>query len=367
MIGNDNAMVVVDMDPQPPYAPYPNKRIGPVYTFPPCSLEAGSPTSCTIGNLSISPSGKYIDVKYSGASSLTADMHRIYEVDPATLAIKPHNMASSSLRCDTFAGRPNGWIFPLKHADMTRNPFDQNEDVIIGGRSCPGSSLGRVVMVRLRDGQVTALTDPIDEASVAHVSTRNLRRPGWAYVGYQRVEGKRFSDEIVAVKLDGSQEVERIAHKHSATSGCYRCESHPVPSPDGSRVIFASNWAEDCGSGCGSASDIKDYVAWSPASSVGVEPGPPTPKGPGLAFESVRPNPLRSWVDVAYALAQAGPASLELIDVTGRRVLHFDMGAREAGRHEVRMHRGTDAPAGVYWLKLSQAGRSVSHRVVLLP
>ena len=367
VVGNNSAIVVVDMDPQPPYAAYPNKRIGPVYTFPPCSLLTGSPTSCTIGNVSISPSGRYVDVKYSGGSDTTADMHRIYEVDPATLAIKPHNMASSSQRCGSFAKRPNGWIFPLKHADMARNPFDSNEDVIIGGRACPGSSLGRVVMVRLRDGQVSALTDPTNEPSVQHVSTRSIRRPGWAYVGYYKADGKKFNDEIVAVKMDGSQAVERITQKHSATSGCYRCESHPVPSPDGQRVVFASNWAQDCSS-CGSTSDIKDYVAWS-SGSVGVEDSPAPSPGTGseLALESIRPNPAGATIEVAYALDRTGSAALELVDVSGRRVLQRDLGLVSPGRHESRMSRPADLPAGVYWLRLTQAGRHVTRRMVLLP
>jgi hypothetical protein len=79
-------------------------------------------------------------------------------------------------------------------------------------------------------------------------------------VSWYKVDGKRYSDEIIAVKLDGSGSVERLCHIHSATSGCYRCEAHPVPSPDGRRVLFASNWAQDCGSDCGFPTDIKDYV-----------------------------------------------------------------------------------------------------------
>ena len=154
-------------------------------------------------------------------------------------------MAQSSDRC-SMQGRPNGWIFPLKHADLALDPSDGNEDVIIGGRSCPGSEIGRVVKVRLRDGKVTALTDPRGEASVGHVSTRNLDRPGWAYVTYLTMQGKRNSGEIVAVKLDGSREVETLAKHHSVWKGCYRCEAQAVPSRDGSRVMFASNWAEGC-------------------------------------------------------------------------------------------------------------------------
>ena len=70
----------------------------------------------------------------------------------------------------------------------------------------------------------------------------------------------RFSDEVIAVKLDGSKAVQRFAHKHSVFDGCYRCESHPAPSMDGRRILFASNWAEHCGASCGSTTDIKDYL-----------------------------------------------------------------------------------------------------------
>ncbi len=260
-IANASSIVVVDMDPQGPFASYAagNRRMGPVYTLPACSLSTSLPTSCAIGNISISPSGRYVDVKYSGPTTETQDAHRIFEVDPVTLAIKPHNMASASMRCGTFQSRPNGWIFPLKHADMTLDPFDQNEDVVIGGRSCSGSSIGRVVKVRLRDGAVTPLTNPDNESSVRHVSTRNYDRPGWVYVSYYKAAGKRFNDEIVAVKLDGSQAMQRFAHTHSLVSSCYRCEPHAVPSRDGRRVMWASNWAQDCVA-CGSSSDIKGYV-----------------------------------------------------------------------------------------------------------
>jgi hypothetical protein len=40
----------------------------------------------------------------------------------------------------------------------------------------------------------------------------------------------------------------------------YRAEAHGVPSPDGRRVLFASDWAEDCGPDCGSKGVINAYV-----------------------------------------------------------------------------------------------------------
>ena len=362
-VGNNNAMVVVDMDPQPPYAPYPNQRIGPVYTFPPCSLTASAPNSWVINSVAVSSSGKYVDISFDSGNDTTYDANRIYEVDPATLALKPHNMASSSLRCGSFQFRPNGWIFPLKHADMALDPFDSNEDVILGGRSCPGSGIGRVVKVRLRDGLVTPLTDPSNESDIYHVSARNYGRPGWVYVSYYKEPGTRFSDEIVAVKLDGSGAVERLAHMHTAASGCYRCEAHPVPSPDGMRVIFASNWAQDC-TVCGSASDIKDYVV--AITGVTDVAGPEPAAGVRLALGPIVPNPARTLPAIDYTLATWEPASLRMLDVAGRVVLARDLGSPGPGRHQTILGDGAAPAPGTYWLSLRQAGRTVTGKVTFV-
>jgi len=81
-----------------------------------------------------------------------------------------------------------------------------------------------------------------------HISTRNIERPGWAYVSDQghpsdinRYEATR---EIFAIKLDASQTIERFA-KHNSNlnvSNSYRHQAHAVPNRDGTKVIFASNW-----------------------------------------------------------------------------------------------------------------------------
>jgi hypothetical protein len=254
LLADATRMFVVDMDPQPPYSGYPNKRIGPAYNFSTCGLS-----DCTVDWVSISPSGKYAVIQYKEGM-------RVFDVGPYTLALTPRRMPITSPRC---SGRDptKGYIYDLGHADMAKNPFDNNEDVIVGQGNragCPsqvgGVSMGGVVMVRLKDNKVTTLTDPKNEAWSFHVSTRNYDRPGWAYVSYWPGSGRRFNDEIIAVKMDGSKSVERLAHTHSNANGCYRCEPHPVPSRDGRRVLWASNWAMNCGSSCGSSSDIKAYV-----------------------------------------------------------------------------------------------------------
>ena len=245
---------LVDMDPQPPFAPYPTQRIGPALDVTDCGVSSG----CRIDWVSVSPSGEYLVVAFQG------DYLRIYDIDPATLAFAPRPLPAGAANCH---GTPaGGFIYDVGHADMTLNPFDGKADIIVGqehchnaGRVVAGKLLGRVMMVRLRDGAITPLTDPTNEAYPNHVSTRNSDRLGWAYVSYYPAPGKRFSDEIVAVKLDGSKAVERFAHSRTDRTNCYRCEAHAVPSRDGRRVLWASNWMV-AGAGTGARSVIQAYV-----------------------------------------------------------------------------------------------------------
>lgn len=362
-LGNNAAMFVVDMDPQPPFAPYPNIRIGPTYLFPPESLTTAAPNTWTIDHLGISPSGRYVKVKFGSADDCgTFDMIRVFEVDSTTLELKPHNMADASERCCTFQGRPNGWIFPLKHSDFARDPFDNNEDVLVGGRSCTTSALGPLVKVRMRDGAVTQLIDPDNVSSVVHVSTRNTDRPGWAFVSWYPAPGKRFSDEITAVSLDGSESVVRMCHVHTADSACYRCEAQPVPSRDGTRVLFASNWALDCGSGCGPTNDIKDYIA-TYAVPLGVDD--PPRQEPGLALRQIRPNPARLATSIQYSLDSWAPARIELLDIAGRHVLERDLGAPGPGSYAIDLEPAPGIRTGLYIVRLTQDGRSVTSKLIL--
>lgn len=252
VLGKGSRLFVVDMDPQPPFAPYPSRRVGPVYSLP----EPGFGNGMPVDNISVSASGRYVDVNYAGDTPETEDLHRILEIDPRTLALRPHEMAARSPRCGPAEGRTDGWILPLKHADLTLDPSSGDADVLVGGLACPESRMGHVVKVRLEDGHAMALTDPEGEASVSHVSARNLDRPGWVYVTYFLDRGKRGDDEIVAVPLDGSRRIEHWTKTRTVAHGCYRCEAHAVPSPDGRHVAFASNW----GSAHGKNDGIEDYV-----------------------------------------------------------------------------------------------------------
>jgi len=115
-------------------------------------------------------------VSYSG------DHERVFEVDPATLALSPHAMPRSSYG---YAGTAAaGFLSSLGHAGVALNPFDNDEDVITGQDECRLS--GQTVngcpsdtsSWRPRDDTIVALTDPSNEAYAHHISTRSIGRPG---------------------------------------------------------------------------------------------------------------------------------------------------------------------------------------------
>ena len=183
------------------------------------------------------------------------------------------------------------------------------------------------------------------------------------YASYFVAPGKRFNGEIVAIKLDGSGEAEDWVHYHGLTPGCYRCEAHPAPSRDGKRVLFASNWATDCGDSCGAVADVKAYVVQFADTAEDTVPKPPIDHRFGL--RRIYPNPTSVVPSVVYSLREGAGAELVLVDLLGRVVLRRELGAQGPGEHEVVLDRSR-VPAGIYWLRLREAGHVASARIVVL-
>ncbi len=122
--------------------------------------------------------------------------------------------------------------------------IDQNGDEIIAGTAKSDKNgidyKGKVIKRRLSDGETTIISN---YSWANHTSGRNINRQGWVFVTYQNRDGSShypYYNELVAVKLDGSR-TERICHLYSYDFD-YVSESHGVPSPDGLKVMWASDW-----------------------------------------------------------------------------------------------------------------------------
>jgi hypothetical protein len=73
-----------------------------------------------------------------------------------------------------------------------------------------------------------------------------------------------------------------------------------------------------------------------------------------LALSAPRPNPGSGPASFAVTLAERSAASLELVDLQGRRVAHRDIGALGAGRHTITIDEAATLAPGVYLARLSQ-------------
>jgi hypothetical protein len=83
-----------------------------------------------------------------------------------------------------------------------------------------------------------------------------------------------------------------------------------------------------------------------------------------LTLEGLRPNPASGELVASFTLPNGSPARLELLDVTGRVWLTRAVGDLGAGSH--LLHLGSSMPVGMYWLRLTQSGRSVLARGVVV-
>lgn len=100
-----------------------------------------------------------------------------------------------------------------------------------------------------------------------------------------------------------------------------------------------------------------------PTAVLGVDPG----SSASFALHRVAPNPTTDRLTVSLALPSSQPATLDLLDVAGRSWLSRDVGALGAGTHQVDLSIGRGrAPAGLYFLRLTQAGRQATAHVVVL-
>jgi hypothetical protein len=141
------------------------------------------------------------------------------------------------------------------HGDFAYDQTGQEVYVMSGNctSDCPSrpcSTQSAYYAVRL-DCSLSYAVIARNDAAISNenvISGRNTQRPGWVYIGIGNgmTEGKINSDEAYGIKLDpsispSSPVVERFAHCHK-TYANFAAQVDPVPSRDGSKVIFASDW-----------------------------------------------------------------------------------------------------------------------------
>ncbi len=75
-------------------------------------------------------------------------------------------------------------------------------------------------------------------------------------------------------------------------------------------------------------------------------------------------------MNFTFELDSDGRGELDIFDINGRLVKSLMHGDMNAGRHTVQWdataNSGESVPSGVYFYKLTQNGRTESHKMVLM-
>jgi hypothetical protein len=152
------------------------------------------------------------------------------------------------------------------HGDITT---DTDGSEVYVGISKASPDKFHIIKRRLDDGAVTDLA-PYGDGQ--HASIRNINRPGWVFVTYSgnysdvagHLDETPFYQEVIALRIDGSGELRRVIQTRNIKYD-YWNESHASPSPDGSQIIWSSNW----GNPGGPVADFVARLSWPESTTVG--------------------------------------------------------------------------------------------------
>ena len=130
-----------------------------------------------------------------------------------------------------------------------------------------------VTATRIDNGAITTVLTREEMAFPLHISCRNLNRPGWAYISSFQASGTittaPYYQQVFAVKLDGSRQVNSFAHEHHSTSTDYEHSAFGVPNRNGTFVMWRSDWGARTGA-------VDSYIAGMSQSGVSGDTQAPT-------------------------------------------------------------------------------------------
>jgi DNA-binding beta-propeller fold protein YncE len=134
----------------------------------------------------------------------------------------------------------------------------------------------------------------------------------------------------------------------------------PTSNDPGKRSLYIVNRGDDNDSVPNENDGTLVEVSIGPPANTAAD-GAPTAT---VALHGAGPQPSRGTLWVDFSVGE-GAATLELLDVTGRRYARIDAGAMGAGRHQVRVAEGL--PAGIYLVLLRQGGLARTMKSAVFP
>ena len=177
--------------------------------------------------------------------------------------------------------------------------------------------------------------------------------------------GMRWHDVPIGASLAAGQDYDIEIDMNGVTTWRYWTDTagpNPVPYD-----VFGSLRVVDSESGGGAGNNalIEMRVHACHATATSVPGDRPGTAPPSFALRAPYPNPVSGVSTVEYSLDEAGPVTIQVYDVRGRRVATLLNENRPAGFGSVAI-QARSMPAGVYFVKMATNLKTVSRKVTIV-
>jgi len=294
--------------------------------------------------VSISPSGNYVVVDY--ADEIPGRYHgvEVYTRNFSFIWQKPLGAGHSDLGIDA-----NG------------------DDILVMDIYNSDSNKVFLKKFKLSNGAETVLLS-FSQFFYDHISCRNEMRREWCFIStfdnpgrltHDSLSWLPFEDEVFAVKLDGSRQVQRIAHHHSRRfspitpdpdNSIYWAEPHATVSRTGKRILWGSNWEQRVQSDTSVDTYVCDFSHLIGINKINNN----VPER--FTIEQNYPNPFNPTTKIRFSIPAVGaqyiePVQLKIYDILGNELQTLVNERLSPGIYEVKFD-GTNYSSGVYYYTL---------------
>jgi hypothetical protein len=242
-----------------------------------------------------------------------------------------------------------------------------------GGTRAPGWPNGAIGLVDLpATGQVDLAITP-DQSGGAIVTWNDFRNGLQNQIYAQRYNGDGPTPALVSLVSVAAlpDRVTLVWHRGEGTLADVTVQRHRESEP---WATFARATFDGTGrltfedATVARATRYAYRVAWTESGTeqFSAETWVDVPAAFTLTLEGAFPNPAVDALNVAFTLLRGEPATLALLDVSGRQIASREVGSLGAGRHLVRLDQPGRTPPGVYWIQLTQSERRLTKRAVVI-
>jgi len=177
-------------------------------------------------------------------------------------------------------------------------------------------------------------------------------------VRWQTPSGVTVQSVDLLRSLDGGSDWSLIAHGEPNT-GSYDWTVPNVQSDQAKVAVVLVESVDETGEITAGVLGVSDVFSIEGVAGVGDH------GSAQLALRGVMPNPVQDELRVSFSLRNSQAASLALFDVSGRQLASRRVEGMGVGWHTVTLGGSRSLAAGLYIIRLTQGGRSLTTRAAV--